>query len=424
MRIITFEEVVRPDERALVFAPIDESTRGKMSAENALAYHQARIEKADLVANVPEPVRRNFERFRMVHTYGVVLYDLFTIVDDFSVFALEQALGHRLLEHYQGELPLVDSNDEVQPLRAEWFEQVHQQMRDRNGHYYRRHWRLPGTSSEDDFRFTGTLTNLLAWARWRGYLRGQRNRQVENALVNRRNRAAHPTGHHLVAPVDSAPTIRDLAEIINHLWGATTPEGRLYPPPIQRDVIAIWWAETESSLSMTLASNLSEAYDDQASYMLVRGVFHDGGLFEFSTDFATTTFPSEWLWGPGSLHDALGWLRDEQPSPDLVDPLDQPFLVEIKEGRAQRPRRPDVAASLVGKSESDWHLLLADFPRAAFHHVRTVLSDPNHATDVCPACSTETITVGRLCEVLEAVEGRYGAVDAASLKGIEVPKRW
>src|SRR5439155_6175821 len=47
----------------------------------------------------------------------------------------------------------------------------------------------------------------------------------------------------LLMPPDAARTIRDLAEIINHLWGHNTPGGRLYPGPLKREVTAIGWDE-------------------------------------------------------------------------------------------------------------------------------------------------------------------------------------
>jgi hypothetical protein len=424
MHTITFEELITPDERSLLFTPMGLSPGGAMRAEDALEHHQATISRADLIPDIPEPVQRNFERFRAVHTYGVLLYDLFTIVDDFSVFVLEQALGHRLLERYDGELPLTDPQGNVHPLEAEWFEQVHEQMHDEDGIYFRKPWWLPGTVGKDRFRFTGNLTNLLKWARWEGFLRGQANRQAERAFVDQRNRAAHPTGHHLVGPVDSAPTIRDLAEIINHLWGATTEGGRLYPPPRRRDILAISWTSPERSWSTTLAHNLSPTDDDDATYLLVRGDFRDERLFEFATDFEETLFPTDWLWGPGPLQEALAWLEWEKPSPDHVDPLDRPFLVEVREGTPQRPRRPEALVSLSVESESDWFLLLADIPLTAFNHVRNVLSSPKHSKTVCADCNTETIAIGKLEDVMQDVEQRYGRPQPIPMRGIAVPRRW
>lgn len=424
METITFEELISPDDRSLRFTPLGFSTGGVMSPEDCLEHHQATIEEANLVSDVPEPVRRNFERFRAVHTYGVLLYDLFTVVDDFCVFVLEQALGHRCLEHFEGELPLTNADGDVVPLKVEWFEEIYDAMYEKGGSHYRGKWFLPVSGAKDLFHFTGGFRNLVRWARAEGLLRGQGNRQVEKALLEGRNRAAHPTGHHLVGPVDSAPTIRDVAEIINHLWGATTEKGRLYPPPRERDILAISWTQPDMSWSTTLAHNLSRKDDDGATYLLVRGVFHDEHLLEFATDFETTMFPTELLWGPGPLPAAVDWLDEEEPEPDAKDHFDRPFLIEVKDGVPQRPRRPEIAAALSSESESEWYFVLADFPQNAFHHVRTMRSDPQHRKEACLDCNTTTVAVGNLVEVMEKVEESYGSIEPAPIMRVEVPRRW
>jgi hypothetical protein len=89
--------------------------------------------------------------------------------------------------------------------------------------------------------FNGMLPDLRAWARQVGLLRGQRNRGIEQAKSNLRNSVAHPSGYHLNGPVVATRTLSDLAEIINHLRGVPTPGVRLYPAPIQREVIVMAW---------------------------------------------------------------------------------------------------------------------------------------------------------------------------------------
>lgn len=426
MEAITFEELITSDDRSLRFTPLGFSTGGVMTPEHCVEHHQATIQDANLTAEVPEPIRRNFERFRAVHTYGVLLYDLFTVVDDFCVFVLEQALGHRLLEHFGGQLPLTNAHGDVHPLKIHWFDEIHEAMYEKGGSHFRGRWFLPINGGRDSFHFTGSFRNLFKWARAEGFLRGQGNRQVERALLDRRNRAAHPTGHHLVGPVNSAPTIRDIAEIINHLWGTTTENGRLYPSPRKRDILAICWNQPEMSWSTMLAHNLSHKDEEGATYLLVRGVLQDEHLLDFATDFETTMFPTELLWGPSALSDAIDWLEKEDPEPDVKDHLDRPFLIEVKDGVPQRPRRPEVAASLLGESESEseWYLVLADYPQNAFHHVRTMTSTLEHREKVCFECNTTTVTVGNLVEVMEKLQESYGSVEPIQIKGVQVPTRW
>ena len=86
--------------------------------------------------------------------------------------------------------------------------------------------------------FSGAMGQLQEWARREALLDGQRSRRLDPVFRSIRNNAAHPH-YHLVMPLNSARTIRDLAEIINRLWGHTTPGGRLYPAPLGRKVLIL-----------------------------------------------------------------------------------------------------------------------------------------------------------------------------------------
>ncbi|HKF38448.1 MAG TPA: hypothetical protein VKB35_16240, partial [Ktedonobacteraceae bacterium] len=94
MDIRTFAELTTPDERSLSFTPLGLAPRG-LSPENAAEFQQRFIAAADLVPTVPDGTRSSFERLRTLHAYGVLCYDLFTVVDDLTLIVLEQALRER-----------------------------------------------------------------------------------------------------------------------------------------------------------------------------------------------------------------------------------------------------------------------------------------------------------------------------------------
>jgi hypothetical protein len=75
-------------------------------------------------------------------------------------------------------------------------------------------------------------------------MRRQRHSHSESLLQELRNHAAHATGFQWLAPGDASSAIADLAEVINRLWGARTPGGRLYPAPIRRVAAVITWADS------------------------------------------------------------------------------------------------------------------------------------------------------------------------------------
>jgi len=96
-------------------------------------------------------------------------------------------------------------------------------------------WRVQGDRELESTgfrwnRFNGSMKSLLAWARARGLLYGERNSVIEEAILQLRHLGAHPHSVPTLTPIDSARAIRDVAEMINHLWGHRTSGGRLYGP--------------------------------------------------------------------------------------------------------------------------------------------------------------------------------------------------
>jgi hypothetical protein len=70
-------------------------------------------------------------------------------------------------------------------------------------------------------------------------------------------RRAHPSSYGLVTPADSARSILDAAEIINHLWGSSTPGGRLYPAPIRREILAVGARQPVTSKKEVIMTHIS-----------------------------------------------------------------------------------------------------------------------------------------------------------------------
>jgi hypothetical protein len=163
-------------------------------------------------------------------------------------------------------------------LAVSSFEGVYAAL-NRGGIYSRGGWRLRLRKRPESMGFKGGFSQLLSWARKEGLLRGQRNRLLEPGLVRMRNRVAHPSSFSLVSPVDSARSIKDMAEIINHLWGYATPGGRLYPAPLGREILAIGWGQAGTSASILRLEQLRahEGPSDH-TFILVRAVASDEGL--------------------------------------------------------------------------------------------------------------------------------------------------
>jgi hypothetical protein len=430
------------DERTLSFNPL--GLGGRMRPEDSAEFQQQVIARYELVPAVAEGTRQSFDQLREIFGYGVLCYDIFTVINDHALLVFEQALRDRFIEFHQGKVTFVDPRAGTEKeLAADRYEQVYEFV-SRN-----RTWKLRVGPGPETMAFNGTLGGLREWARTMGFLRGQRNRAVEQAIARLRNHVAHPSSYHLTTPVDAANTISDLAEIVNHLWGSPTPGGRLYPAPIRRTIVHLMWNEETSEVMSGLAAPGPvpagqehdgakgerqgadrEIHGDQGqdgwTHLLVRGVPHDWDLLHFDARYETARYPAEWLWGPGSGHDAMAWLAREQPPDDEVDVLDRIFLLRYHAPLLYLPRNPDLAASVIDDEKPGiWYLIRADSPEQAFNHQRQALAGGFGCArrGPCPRCPVQTIGAGSWHEAMNLLAQRGVQVSRRDVPDVRVPSR-
>lgn len=343
-----------PDERTLIFGPL--GIGGRMRTEDSAEFLQRLMARHVLVPAVAEGTRRSFDQLREIFAYGLFNYGIFTLVAEHALLVFEQALRERFIEFHQGTVTFVHPKTrQEQTVPATSYEQV--------AEFTRRHrsWKLRTGTGPETIPLNGMLDGLRAWARHAGLLRGQRNRAVEDAITRLRNHVAHPSSYHLTTPADAANTISDLAEIINHLWGAPTPGGRLYPAPIRRTTVLLSWNTESGEITAWPVTSDGPAVRRQHTgradgeesaaalgdrergwrHILVRGVPDDWDLMNFDARYQAGRYPSEWLWGPGSAEEASAWLDAEQPHGDDVDILDRLFILRYHDKLLYLPRNAD-----------------------------------------------------------------------------------
>jgi hypothetical protein len=310
----------------------------------------------------------------------------------------------------------------VHQVTAASFDALHDEIRAGRRLRGPRRWRLRLRRTGELIDFDGMLDSLLRWARGEGLLRGQRNRQLEPVLRKLRNHVAHGGGYQLAMPVDSARTISDAAEIINHLWGSSTPGGRLYPEPVHRQIQIVAWGPDGSVMS-GLASLPPAPQSDGWTCVLVRAVLHDDGLSRLDARYETTTYPCDLLWGPGSWEDASAWLKQAQPAEDDVDVLDRVFLVQRHEGHVYLPRSPDVAAGLTEEErQGTWYLIRADNPSDAIRHTCAVVAGQCPPEDgPCAHCAAETVGTGTWQEMTDLAASTGPTITPRRPPDITVP---
>jgi hypothetical protein len=414
---------------------------GTLHPDDAATFQQQVIAHCNLASEVTEGTRNGFERLRTLHSYGILCYEAFTVADDLAWLLLEQALRERFIAFFDGVIPLINAKTgEVRPLTSNHFEVVDSAFRSGGSHAKGR-WQVPLSSgSQVDFR--GSMKQLLEWARREQLLEGQRNKRLEPIFVRMRNSVAH-LHYHLAMPPDSARTICDLGEIINRLWGHSTSGGRLYPAPLERQVLIVAWTLGTSPAHTILRDYQLATFTDPGDWecIIVRAVFEDEGVWEFESQYERSHFPSEFLWGPGTREEALGWMNENQPEGDTATYLDRVFAVRIYDGRASLARRPEVAIALPPDRRSGrWLLLRADFPNYAFAHGRhvkdgVVCGDPNPSVQELqpgviatsppiPPCAVEELFDGTWEALAEVLRTRYDVEEPPSLPTARVLPRF
>ncbi len=377
MKKQTFAELATADERTQRFTPYGLSMGTRiLTPESSADFQQGTIATADLDSSVPKSTQAGFERLRLLHAYGVLCYELFTVTDDLTWIVLEHALRERFVTFYGGQIPVVDKNGTRTSLAASDFRTISAAFR--RGGSHSKGWKLD-LSPDPAIPMPLTLEPLLRWAHRVGLLSGQRNRRVQLAVYAEiRNHFAHGAGvDRLGSPPDSSRAIRDVAEVINRLWGVRTPGGRLYPAPIARHPVILAWTkgwgtgEVGSMFTEVRLHHLDNPQERDLTGMVVLAPEAQDDLVEFDARYELTSLPTDWLFGPAPFDEAAAWLRSNTDVRDAVDALDRIFAVRVSGGKVFLPMRPEVfkAVPVPGRSGT-WHLVRADYPNDAIAHVR------------------------------------------------------
>lgn len=395
---MTWDELVEADERSLRFGGMGLLTGEKLTPASALARQQSAV-AVELDPSVGPQTRAAVDRLRLMHTYGVLCYDLFTVVADHGLLVLELALAERFVEFHGGTVTVQSAKGERRELAAPSFDVFADAVKTLKG---RRDWRIVLADRVRTTRLGVTMEPLLAWARASGLLDGQRNRVLESLLSEVRNGVAHPRANWTAPPTDSARQVRDLAEIANRLWGQRTPGGRLYPVPVRREPAVLTWSADRASRSIGSATWLGRPDPEErhrSCVVLLTSPGRPGGAewdgMDWDAHYERTRYPTRLLWGPGSVTDAAQWWSAvAAPEPDAVVAWDRRLAVASGArvvdldavDTGDRPVPPDTSGT--------WPVVLADHPLDAVAHERHTSSDPGPTLGPCEVCHCEELVRG------------------------------
>lgn len=418
----TLKELRLVDPRTQAFTPWGLGGSHILTPASTVSFQHELMAAITLADAVPENTRNAFDQVRSAFIYGALSYDLFTLAEDRARLLMELAFRDRFMAYYTTGVPIRDRHGATTLLTGDSFHDIKKQLdaigaADRN-------IELPRSGGTLPF-FNGMLSHLRRWAEQEGLLPGQRARLIAAAQKHLRDMTAHPTHYQLSSPVDAARVIRDVAEIINCLWGVRTPGGRLHPAPLQRTVVAVSWNPAGNKQICATADIPQVRLDGPVTTILVRASPQNpDDLWCFDALYTTTQYPIDLLWGPGTPTDALEWYLHQQPGDDEADPLDRDFLIRHQAGRIDPPRSPGLAAGLpANQHHGQWHLIRADDPISAYNHTRNLITgDPGCSGDKpCPRCPATTVLTATLTNVIDHLKSHGNAAEPIDNVDIRVP---
>lgn len=424
----TLDSLCTPDPASLKTAPLT-FPGPRTDSSVAARSHQLAIARAVLVDEVPEETQKLFARVRSIYTYGIFSYELFTAAADMSWLVLGHALGERFVSLYDGQIPLVRSGSgERRTLSVLNFQAIYGTLNDwRRSGQNADPWCVELRSTGQPFRVSPSMKGLFDWARAEQLLHGQRNRLLETIFSKLRLSAAHP-GYHLETPGWAARDLNDVADLINHLWGRTVAGGRLYPAPVEREVLVIGWTGTQSTVEILattfmLHTPATMPVGPSECYIVIRGVRFDDRFYEYDASWESTAYPTEFLFGPADAAGVRAWLAANEPQSDTIEFLDRLFVMRTHAGCVSLPRRPQVVLGLSGtRRAGTWWLLRADHPLDAFNHVRHLNAGDSCKPGSEDGCFIEQVFTGSF-EALEEELAKLGITEAEPLNTTHLPGR-
>ena len=101
-----------------------------MRPEGAAEFHQRVVARHELAPEAAEGTRQSFEQLREIFRYGVLWYDIFTMIADHALLVFEQALRDRFNDFRKGKVILAEVRSGYRQERAaDRYEQAHDFVR-------------------------------------------------------------------------------------------------------------------------------------------------------------------------------------------------------------------------------------------------------------------------------------------------------
>lgn len=163
----SLDQLTARDDRIKHFTPDGLALGMAMTEKGSWRYVQGMVAGYELVAAVPDDVRRRVDAVRLLHMYGYFQMDFFDFVRGEASLAADLALRARFMQEHPARVTLRNTRTSATAeVAITLYDDVTDAFRPRGSHPARNGWRLDGVPD-----FDGSLRGLYLWARGRGLLR-------------------------------------------------------------------------------------------------------------------------------------------------------------------------------------------------------------------------------------------------------------
>lgn len=195
--ILSSDELLKPDPR---------------SEHLTLEYLQSIISTIQLIPEVPESVRIEFQRAKDLLIFSYFIYEFSTLSDRSALFALEVAMRYRYLQSLKGKAVITYENQIVHELTDPTYSQISDFLYNMRRN---KKWKSKGVKVNGE-KFPSSVTELINWLGRNGIPKWKL--QFYDAGRKVRNSLAHPE-HASIYPPSNGMLLR-IAYDINELFSS------------------------------------------------------------------------------------------------------------------------------------------------------------------------------------------------------------
>jgi len=188
----------------------------------SLEWLQSRMSVIQLIPNVPESVRLQFQRAKDLFIFGYFRYEFFTISSHYAVLAHETAMKQRYVQSL-GEKATITYNSEKYEITQPTYFQISEFI-----YNLKKSKRIQSARSilVNGEKFPSTVNQVINWLVSKGIIKKWKAR-MDDLVRKVRNSLSHPEHVQIFMPNMAEGMIRQIVYDINELFASTVANSEL-----------------------------------------------------------------------------------------------------------------------------------------------------------------------------------------------------